>query len=377
MSDAPQLPGPTNEPPFRSRETRLPNLGLGVEDALKKLQRRRAEEAARSEPQPQPQPAADRPPRQMEAALQPTPLADGPRPAQQLQPQETDRPQLPPPDAVMPYAEQPRGITPGPTDVAGLVVQVEIDGQLVPVTVDELRLGYLRQQDYSRKSQQAAVEIRRAQEAQQQLAATRLALEQRLPAYTSQYANEFSTPIDWDKLSKEDPIGSVQKMGRLLMAQQAAAEQAQLQQQRAVDDYQRKQQLMAAGHEVLCRAIPGWADPATRGVIQSAIAQHAVSLGYPADQVSRAEVLDPREILMAWKSMNYDRMMSARVTPQPVGARTVNGNGANRRQPQAAALSELEERLHQTGSVDDALAVLKARRAAEAQPDMPRLGRMR
>jgi hypothetical protein len=70
-------------------------------------------------------------------------------------------------------------------------------------------------------------------------------------------------------------------------------------------------------------------------------------------------------------------MMSARVTPQPVGVRTVNGNGANRRQPQAAALSELEERLHQTGTVNDALAVLKARRAAEAQPDMPRLGRMR
>jgi hypothetical protein len=363
MSDTPQLPGPSSEPPFRSRETRPPNLGLGVEQALAKLQQRRAEQAAQGEAQPQP-PHAEPP-----AAQPPAPRADLAA--------ERPPPALPPPDAVMPYTEQPRGVVPGPSDAAGLVVQVEIDGQVVPVTVEELRRGYLRERDYTQKTQAVQAEMRRAQEAQQQFAAARQALEQRLPAYTAQHAAEFSTPIDWDKLSREDPIGSVQKMGRLLMAQQAAAEAQQLAQTRAAEDYQRKQQMMAAGHEVLCRVIPGWADPATRTLIQQAIAQHAVSLGYPAEQVSSAEVLDPREILMAWKSMNYDRLMGARITPQPAGTRTVNGNGQNRRQPQAAALTELEDRFHQTKTVDDALAVLKARRDAERRPDMPQLGRLR
>jgi hypothetical protein len=372
MSDAPQLPGPSQEPPFRSQETRPPNLGLGVEDALRKLQQRRAAQAAQPQAQHEPPGAhGGPPPRSMEAALQPTPLAprvSGP----------ADPPQLPPPDAVMPYTEQPHlpGVAPQ-ADVTGLVVQVEIDGQLVPVTVDELRRGYLREQDYRRKSQQAAVELRRGQEAQQQYAMARQALEQRLPAYTAQHAAEFSQPVDWDKLSREDPIGSVQKMGRLLMAQQAAAEQLQLQQQRAGEELQRKQHLMQIGHEVLCRVIPGWADPATRTLIQQAIAQHAVSLGYPAEQVQTAEVLDPREILMAWKSMNYDRLMGARVQPQPAGTRTVNGNGANRRQPQAAGLTELEERFSQTRTLEDAVAVARARREARESPELPRLGRLR
>jgi hypothetical protein len=370
MSDAPQLPGPpSQEPPFRSQETRPPNLGLGIEEALRKLQQRRAAQAAQGGPPAQHEQLSPVP-RQMEAALQPTPLAKVSGAA--------DPPQLPPPDAVMPYTEQPHlpGVAPQ-EDVAGLVVQVDVDGQLVPVTVDELRRGYLREQDYRRKSQQAAIELRRGQEAQQQYAVARQTLEQRLPAYTAQHAAEFSQPVDWDKLSREDPIGSVQKMGRLLMAQQAAAEQSQLQQQRAQEDLQRKQHLMQIGHEVLCRVIPGWADPATRTLIQQAIAQHAVSLGYPAEQVQTAEVLDPREILMAWKSLNYDRLMNQRITPQPAGTRTVNGNGANRRQPQAAGLTELEERFSQTRTLEDAVAVARARREARESPEMPRLGRLR
>jgi hypothetical protein len=371
MSDAPQITGPSSDPPFRSRETRPPNLGLGIEEALAKLQRRRAEEAGGEPQQRQPAPlAADRPPVPLDRPL----TADRPPPPAA---RAADRPpELPPPDAQMPYTEQlPRRSDDPQDDAAGLVVQVEVDGQLVPVTVDELRRGYLREHDYRRKSQQLTTDLRRAQEMQQQFAAARQALEQRLPAYAA--PAEFAAPVDWEKLAREDPIGSVQKIARLLAAQQAQAEAQQLAQTRAQEEIQRKHAMMQAGHEVLCRVIPGWADPATRTLIQQAIAQHAVSLGYPAEQVSSAEVLDPREILMAWKSMNYDRLMQARVQPQPVGARTVNGNGSNRRQPQAAALSELEERFQQTHHIDDALAVMKARDEARRRPDMPQLGRLR
>lgn len=355
MSETARITGPA-EPAFRSGTTRAPNLGLGIEQALAKLQERRRAEADGLPPQATPQsPAPDRP------LIAERPLA----------------PELPPPDAQMPYGERPAADPPlALAQQDGGAVSVVIDGQVMSVPLDELRRGYLRERDYTQKAQQAAAEMRRAQEAAQQFATARQALEQRLTAALPGQG-EFAAPVDWEKLAREDPIGATQKIARLLSVQQVAAEQQQLAQARAQEDLQRKQQMMAAGHEVLCRLIPGWSDAATRGVIQMAIGRHAVELGYPAEQVSRAEVLDPREILMAWQSMNYRRLMEARVQPQPIGARTLNGNGANRRQPQAAGLTELEDRFHQTGHIDDALAVMKARAAARERPDQPQLGRFR
>jgi hypothetical protein len=352
MSDTtttlPQLPAPepSEQPRFHSGRALPPQLGLSVDAALAELQRRRGAEPT---------------------ARQLAPLEEPPPPL--AVPQEPPRaaPELPPPDARMRDLE-PALPRPERDDAEGLVVQVEVNGRLVPVSVEELRRGYLREQDYRRKTQELAEQVRRAQEAQQQAAAARQALEQRLPAYAQPYEAEFAQPVGWEKLAREDPIGSVQKIGRLLDAQQIAQEQLRLQQERLKEEQQRKLLMMQAGHDVLCRVIPGWADPPTRTLIQQAIAQHAVSLGYPAEQVQNAEVLDPREILMAWKSMNYDRLMAAPLRPEPAGARTVNGNGAYRRQPQAAALNELEERLTQTGHIDDALAVLRARRSVEARP---------
>jgi hypothetical protein len=275
--------------------------------------------------------------------------------------------QLPPPDAVMGQpVSQSTGHAAAPAD---LVVQLEVDGALVPVTVAELQRGYLREQDYRRKTQAAATELRRAQEQQVAFNQARQQLEARLPAFVAQFQQEFAAPIDWERLSREDPIGTSQKVARLLAFQQAMAEQQQLAQLRANEERGRKQQLLALGNDVLVRLIPGWADPNTRLAIKQAIRSHAISMGWSAEEVDRAELLDPRDVFLAWKSMNYDRLMAQRIIPQPVGAPTYAGNGAARRGPEAPSLTEAENRFAQTRRLDDALAIARLRR--EAQDNRP------
>jgi hypothetical protein len=251
-----------------------------------------------------------------------------------------------------------------------MVVQLRFDdGHEEPVTLAELQRGYLRGRDYTFKTQQAAAETRRAQEQQAQFNAARQQLEARLPAFVAQFQQEFSQPIDWEKLSREDPIGTSQKVARLLAFQQAMGEQQQLAQLRANEERGRKQQLLALGNDVLTRLIPGWADPNTRLLIKQAIRSHAISMGWTAEEVDRAELLDPRDVFLAWKSMNYDRLMAQRITPQPVGAPTYGGNGAARRGPEAPSLTEAEDRFARTHRLDDALAIARLRR--EGQDNRP------
>jgi hypothetical protein len=345
---------PAEQPIFRERETRPPDQGRSMANALAELQARRSAEVAAA------------PPPVSQAVAPYGPAAP---------PQQQAPPELPPPDAVMPGAEPPMAPPASQATQASndLVVHMNLDGQILAVTVGELQRGYLREIDYTRKTQQAAAQLRQAQEAQQQFLAARQQLEQRLPQYINAYQQEFSQPIDWEKLSREDPIGTGQKVARLLAWQQAMQEEQQLKQLRANEAHAQKMQLAQLGHEVLCKVIPGWADPPTRGVIQQALAQHAVSLGYPAEQIAAAELLDPREIIMAWKSMNFDRLMAQRIQPQPVGVRPLQGNGVYSRQPQAPALADADQRFRQTGKMDDALAVLRARREAEGAPPPPQV----
>lgn len=323
-----------------------PNEGRSIDNALAEMQRRRNAEA---------------PPASQAVATTP------PSPWQSQQ-----APALPPPDAVMPGAEQPPPVSQSTgTAPADLVVQLEIDGALVPVTIHELQLGYLREQDYRRKSQALAQEQRRYQDQHQQLAAVRQALEARLPAYAAHFANEFSQPVDWERLSREDPIGTGQKVARLLAYQQTLAEQQNLERARAQEEHGRKQQLHAIGHDVLSRVIPGWADPPTRQVIQQALRAHAISMGWTAQEVDRAELLDPRDVYLAWKSMNYDRLMGQRIVPQPAGMPTYSGNGVRRVQG-TPTLADAEERFRQTHRMEDAVAVAAARREMDGrQPVTP------
>lgn len=253
------------------------------------------------------------------------------------------------------------------------LVTINVGGTPSRVTLAELQQGYLRQADYTQKSQAAAAAIRQANELGAAFTAQRDVLAARLAAIVQADTEEFSRPIDWVAEHARDPAEADAKMARFQNWQQRQAELVQLEESRAREERARKEAVMRAGHGFLAQHVPGWTDPATRQRIQADLAAHARQVGYSDQEMATMEVLDPRQILMGYESMLY-RLMRARRLPAPaaapsptiaaprgrytppVTARAAEPGGTGR--PLGDATAEFEAR----PTVDTALGLLRARR---------------
>lgn len=239
-------------------------------------------------------------------------------------------------------------------------VTVEIDGKTEKVTLKELRNGYLRTADYTRKTQQLA-EQRRALEPE--FAAVR---EERahyaaiLPALAQQLQElqKAQTP-DMDRLWAEDPIEWVRQNAlkeerekRLAAVQQ---EQARLQAVAAKEQQNALAQHVASQREELQKLVPEARDKAKWDALRPKIREYAVSIGFTEEEVK--STYDARAVAALVKAMRYDELMTKK--PRPVTAK------APASAPQQAAtparkhteLSKARMRLAKTGSTRDAAAV--------------------
>jgi hypothetical protein len=352
MSDPPRLPGPPGQQPLSPsptgggarppREFR-PRLigrerpgGMTESEALAELRRRRTGSSAPSPGPTAPAPAMQpwQPPAQ--GAFSPLTGAVGPPPG-------VDR------------APAALEFQPGPLSSQDPFFDLVVQGQPQRVALSELIRGYMRQSDYTAKSQQNAEQLRVAQQAHQAFDAARVQMEQRLPQLIAGFGNEFDRPIDWEKLAREDPIGYAQKDARFKAYQIARAEQAHLAQIRANEETSRKMEMKRLGHEFLSQVVPGWSDPVTRQQLVGLHNQHLREVGYTPEELDQIELLDPRQIVILEESRRFRALVGAhpellretpRATPparreMPSATGAGNGRGFDR-QPGNGQASELQ-----------------------------------
>jgi len=275
---------------------------------------------------------------------------------------------------------------PQPGLTGGGMVDVVINGQIVPVTVDELRRGYLRQQDYSAKTAAASEQLKQAQQAHVAFDHARKQLEQRLPQIVAGLDDEFSQPIDWVKLAREDPIGYAQKDARHKAYLAAKQEQENLATLRQREDHFRKQEMRRLGHDFLAQVLPGWSDATTRQHLQALQTQHLVNVGYTPEEIANYEALDPRQIIILEESRRFrviaqqypDLLRLPELTPENPQARGVtpgamSGNGLlSTREPGAIAEGEAQQNWDEVRSQggraarEAAVSLIAARRARRA-----------
>jgi hypothetical protein len=294
-----------------------------------------------------------------------------------VQPQPAPGPVQP---AATPGARAPQ---PQPTLPGTGMVEVLINGQMQPVTLDELRRGYMRQADYSTKTAQAAEQLRQAQSAHTAFDNARRTMEARLPQILAGFEDEFASPIDWVKLAREDPIGYAQKDARFKQYANAKQELQNLAELRAREDFNRKQEMRRLGHDFLAQVLPGWSDATTRQQLQALQVAHLQSVGYSADEIANYEALDPRQIVILEESRRFrvlaamypDLLRAPEMHPENPQARGVTpsvlpGNGLlSGREPNAMAEGEAQqnwENARQQGgraATDAAVSLIAARRA--------------
>lgn len=240
---------------------------------------------------------------------------------------------------------------------------VKIDGKEVEVSLDELKNGYQRQSDYTRKTMEAAEQRKAADAETQKAQQERIEYNSKLERMAVQLEGvlEQQSQIDWAALIESDPVEYLKQQQlfqqRQALYQQNMQERQQLAQQFQHEQAQAHQSYLAKQQEDLLAKLPDWKDDAKAAAEKTAISKFLQEQGFGDEDIS--SIADHRHVLIARKAMLYDQMMAkARVqakkvqeAPQRVVKPGVTAQG------NADGRSAAMKQLNKTGRVEDAAAV--------------------
>jgi hypothetical protein len=209
------------------------------------------------------------------------------------------------PDQVEPIQE-------GPETTPERIYSVDIDGNTVRVTEDELLKGYRRQSDYTRKFQELAenrkqvdAERQQAQQIRAEYLDTIARVQQQIEASMPEYPAEHLAEVDRE-----------QYLLQAEQARQAREKMHQLEQERhrvwqEQNEIQRRQfqEHLVSQQEQMLKAIPEWQDKAVRDKESAELQSYVVNrLGYTEQEAS--QIYDARAVVLMRKAKAYDDMIA-------------------------------------------------------------------
>lgn len=235
---------------------------------------------------------------------------------------------------------------------------IKIDGQDYPVTLGELKAGYQRQADYTRKTQTLAEERR-------QLQTERSQYQQVLNTISQTAASGPTQPPD-QRLLDADPAEyirqSQQWQARQQVAGAAAREQARVQAEIDSEQTASSAEQQAQQDRLLASVVPGWSDPTARHAGKAEIGDYLVR-AYGATQEDLNEFTDHRLVVLAHKALQYDKLMSKRNLAQKkvrsVPQVQAPGAARSKQEVDAATVKALRDQFHKSGSIDDAAKLMR------------------
>ena len=249
-----------------------------------------------------------------------------------------------------------------------LSTTIEVDGE--EKTIEELRSGFLRQKDYTRKTQELA-ESRKAVEAKdQEIERERAEYAQLLPAMAERIQQAAEQEPDWDTLYDTDPVMAAkaerqwrkEQEARTAQLQAVQAEQQRMQQIAAQKQEQMQQSYLEQQRHILPDIIPEWRDKKVAATEATQIRDFLLGEGFSEQDVSGMS--NATLVKLARKAMLYDRgeTRANEVKAKPKKPRTKTlKSGSRASQPKrTSAAQEAQNRARKTGRVNDAAAAIKA-----------------
>lgn len=244
--------------------------------------------------------------------------------------------------------------------------RVKVDGQELEVTEDELKAGYSRTQDYTRKTQALSEEKKQFSGERESVRAERRELATKLTELSSAVQALTQEP-DWDKLRNEDPALFAQahaawqvhkgRLDQIEQARKAAVEAAQQ------ADAETLHERLTAERDRLLEAIPAWKDDAIRQRERTEVRDYAKTLGYSEEDL--ANVADHRAFVMLRKAMLFDKSQQAKTLAEQkarekvkaaADATVVKPGSKGQQKTKVTEVTRRKQRLAKTGRVEDAAA---------------------
>lgn len=235
---------------------------------------------------------------------------------------------------------------------------VKVDGEEFEVDLDELRNGYQRQSDYTKKSQSVA-EMRKAYEANLQSVQQERDQYQQVLANMENYQNlelKKYQELDWASLKEDDPVEYMEKRIEFQDAKekvnQVKQEQMAVQQKTQQEVYQNIQHKVQEEAELLATALPEYSDPSSN--LKTELRDFAINMGFSEQDVNG--ITDHKVVLVLHKAMLQDKANSSTSSKVKKGPAKVIKAGVpvTKKQRVARDVQAKRDRLRQTGNVKDA-----------------------
>ena len=222
------------------------------------------------------------------------------------------------------------------------------------VSIDELRLGYMRQDDYQRKTQEVSKAKQAAQEeamsAVAQLRAQATQELQRMNAFINASIATELQGVDWNRLAREDPAEHVRLSQRAndlhAVRQQVNQRLQQAEQQRTAEEETKRAQAIEQAQTELASAIPNW-----NAELQQSLVKSGREYGFTDDEL--AKVYDPKFVKVLhdahqWQQLQKQKPIAEKKVVQ-VPKILKSGASPSKADAQRAGYDALKLRIKKSG----------------------------
>jgi len=248
------------------------------------------------------------------------------------------------------------------------VYSINVGGENIEVTLEELQAGYSRQSDYTKKTQEIAEERKGLEQYQAKFNEEFSKLNQERQQYQqalgqlgqqlSEGLNKYAT-VDWARLKEEDPIAYVTKRDEFREEQEriksVQSQQQQIAHQQQTELQQAHRQMVSQESVRLVDLIPDWGNPEKQPKLAGEIKSYGSSQGYSDDELNN--LIDSRSVNVLMKAMKYDAIQNADLKtkklknkPKMVKPGTKRSKIDAAKKRKAKSMQQLKE----SGSVKDA-----------------------
>jgi hypothetical protein len=233
---------------------------------------------------------------------------------------------------------------------------VKVNGEEQRVSLEDLKAGYQRNEDYTRKTM-ALAEQRKAAEADHSAVRAEREHYAAMLGQLQQQIRQAEPQIDWEQLKLTDPqqwmVMKVEQQDRERAMAGLQAEQervnAQMEQTRA----QQQNEVLRAEETKLLEAIPEWKDPEKAKAGKAALLKAGQSYGYSTKEL--AGVTDSRAVVILKKAVAYDELMAKKANLKPDSREPSTRPARPGATPQKVnGVVKASQRLAKSGSVEDA-----------------------
>ena len=237
--------------------------------------------------------------------------------------------------------------------------QVKVQGQEYDVSLDELKAGYSRDNDYRIKTETLAIErnqFKEEQSKQQEVLSQKLAQLDQMQNFAKQQLQIDAQGLD--ELMQSDPVEGMRKRHELeTRARQIHQQNAYIEQQKTdehskfIQDEQKKMYL----------SIPELKNPETRDGFNKNLVNYLQELDFSQDEIS--QVNDHRYVKLIADGMKYRALQKRKpqLKQKVAGATPVLKGGVvtSKETKNARAKTDKMTRFKKTGSIEDATDILK------------------